>query len=49
MPIKNHKGPTTAKAWSELHYLFQQVGILLEIFILDNKISIDLAEAFKNY
>ena len=47
-PIKNRKGSTIAEAWKQLQSTFKKIGLAPKTYVLDNEISGDLLEAFKN-
>ena len=46
--VKDQIGSIITEAWKDLQSIFQKVGVVPEIFVLDNKMSKELIEAFSN-
>ena len=47
-PVKNRTGPVLTKAWQHMQEQFGKAGVAPEVWILDNEISTDLTNSFKD-
>ena len=45
-PVQDRKAPTLIKAWEHLHRTFAKAGVAPDVWVLDNKVSQNLKNAF---